>query len=73
MEIKTLLDIYDECYFLMCDRINKAIIQEVWIKKTRNEINVTYIIDKNPCGTSYTITLSSNDVFATKQELLNSL
>lgn len=73
MKIVTKLEINELCFFIMGDRVNEARVKGIDIAVTSSDVNITYTIDRNPLGGSYTNRIAEEDIFGTKQELLNSL
>ena len=73
MEIKTKLDLNQNCWFMIQNKPECAMITEIEIRKTIHESVVTYTIDKNPAGTQFTTRYLESNVFPTKQELIDSL
>ena len=73
MTIKTKLDLNDECFFLMGNKINKAVIKEIETRNKREQSTVIYYINENPVGEQYTTRFLESELFETKQDLLETL
>lgn len=73
MVIKTKLNIKDKCYFLMDNKVNEAEIEKVETRNMFGVSSVFYIINENPAGSQYTTRFSESELFATKQDLLDTL
>ena len=73
MKIETKLNIGDICYFMTINKIFSSVIESISIRALRGELNIEYQIRNNQAGTQYTKLFSENEIFATKQDLLNSL
>lgn len=71
------LQVYGDCYFLTENKIYSAIIIEKTISFRKNsfgeQISVRYTIDHNSAGSQYKTTFTDGELFATKEDLLNSL
>jgi len=73
MKIETKLNLGDECFFIMGNKIRKAIVKSinVFIENNKEKL-VKYEIEENPLG-DYRTYFYDNELFKTKQDLLNSL
>lgn len=72
------LSIGDDCFFFMQNAVRTAVITSKTVIFSQNipgfdYVRVVYQIDENPCGSQYTKTLYEHDVFATKEELIQTL
>ena len=73
MEIKTKFNIGDECYFLMCNKVNEAVVEQIQTSNSNLQSSIIYKIEENPAGTQYTKLFLEHELFKTKQDLLDSL
>jgi len=73
MEIKTKLDVDQNAYFMQDNKIQTKAIKHIQINVSldaflNTEVNVKYTVNENSITMLY-----ESEVFATKQDLLNSL
>ena len=73
MKIETKLDIGDVGYFLTQNKICESTIIEIQIIINNGRNSTIYEIENNPMGSQYMKRIHEGDIFATKQDLLNSL
>lgn len=73
MKIETKLNVEDECYFLHSNKVKTGFIEDIQISALKEKMYIKYsVLFKNDDKTEYRIYLEE-DVFKTKQELLDSL
>lgn len=74
MEIKTKLDINQKCFFMVHNKVYSSNVVEIQTR-TDNSKNTfeNYTVKENPAGPQYTKTFNDSEVFATKEELLQTL
>jgi len=63
----------EKVIFLMENLINKATIKRIDICVDKSATEIKYWVDFNPLRTNYTTCFGEDKLFATKQELLDSL
>ncbi len=73
MTIKTKLNIGDIGYFMTQNAIYSAKVEYIEVLVKTGETRVIYGVDSNPCGHQYTSRFFEDEIFETKQDLLNNL
>ena len=73
MKIETKLNIKDECYFLFCNKVKTGIVKDIQISVLKEKMYIKYSILFKDCDKTETKIYLEEDIFKTKQELLNSL
>jgi len=66
-------EINEEVYFMYMNKVRSARIIHISIKKDKRGVEIWYVIDKNPCGSSHTKNFNENELFGSKADLLESL
>lgn len=73
MKIETKLNVEDECYFLHSNKVKTGFIKDIQISVLKEKMYIKYsVLFKNDDKAETKIYLEE-DVFKTKQELLDSL
>jgi hypothetical protein len=57
----------------MCDAVKEAVIERIETSNLQGQTDVIYTIDENPAGSQYTKRLLEQEVYETKQDLLDAL
>ncbi len=79
MTITTKLNIGDKVFFLQCNKVYTTEITNIVTKTELNSFGVVgttnhYVIAQNPAGSQYSKSgFTENELFKTKQELLDTL
>lgn len=73
MKIETEFNLGDYCYLLMLDAVREATIERIETSRVRGQKSIIHTIDMNPAGSQYTKRFLEKELFATKQDLLDSL
>lgn len=73
MKIETKLDVENECYFLHNNKVKTGFIKDIQISVLTEKMYIKYSVLFKDCDKAETKIFLEEDVFKTKQELLNSL
>lgn len=73
MIIETKLEIEDECYFLFHNKVKTGFVKDIQISVLKEKMYIKYSILFKDCDKSETKIYLENDIFKTKQNLLESL
>ena len=73
MKLETKLEIEDECYFLFCNKVKTGFVKDIQISVLKEKMYIKYSILFKDCDKAETKIYLEQDIFKTKQELLNSL
>lgn len=73
MKIETKLDVENECYFLFANRVKTGFIKDIQISVLKEQTYIKYSILFKDCDRAETKIFLEENVFKTKQELLDSL
>lgn len=73
MQIKTKLEIEDECYFLYHNKVYTGFVKDIQISILKDKMYIKYAVLFKDCDKADTKTFLEEYVFKTKQELLHSL
>ena len=71
MEFNTKYNVGDEVYVIKHSKIDRKTINSVTVKQGCSSANITYTFAEGGCGSSGSVW--QHEIFATKQELLDSL
>jgi hypothetical protein len=73
MKIETKLNVEDECYFLFHNKVKTGEVKDIQISVLKEKMYIKYSILFNDCDKNEHKIYLEEDIFKTKQELLNSL
>lgn len=73
MTIETKLNISDECYLLCCNKVRTGIVKDIQISVLKEKMYIKYSILFNDSDKTEHKIYLEEDIFKTKQDLLDSL
>jgi len=73
MTVKTKLNIGDICYFMINSKVLSSKVKTIDIYISDDSIRTRYWITENPAGSRYSNCFEDENIFATKELLLQSL
>ena len=73
MIIETKLEIEDECYFLFHNKVKTGFVKDIQISVLKEKMYIKYSILFKDCDKAETKMYLEEDIFKTKQDLLESL
>ena len=73
MLIETKLDVGSTAFFMCLNQVRQSKVVNVDTYTSATDCKVVYTLKENPAGGQYTTRFSEEDVFKTKESLLESL
>lgn len=73
MKIETKLNVSDECYFLNNNKVKTGLVKDIQISVLKEKMYIKYSILFKDCDKEESKIFLEENIFKTKQELLDSL